>query len=189
MKISDQIPYLSSRFWARCLDYFLIVILTLPAWGGIFLYSMDEEVIVLHWSQVAYLILVPIAYEWISLVLWSATPGKYLMGLVVVSKLDQGYLTFSQALLRAVSKKFDFFFGYAPYFWALTKYDRRTIIDLISGTQVLYEYPVQKRHLKIYPFWALILIGVSSFVSILSAFDFFNWLDWNWPIVLLGVGI
>ncbi|MFA5139810.1 MAG: RDD family protein [Elusimicrobiota bacterium] len=77
-----------------------------------------------------------LAYSTFFLVLWSATPGKKILKLRVVT-LDGRALDWKIALVRTLFTFVSFAIAALGYLWALWEKDRRTWHDLIAGTRVV----------------------------------------------------
>jgi uncharacterized RDD family membrane protein YckC len=76
------------------------------------------------------------AYSVFFLVLWSATPGKKILKLKVVT-LDNRALDWKIALVRTLFTFVSFTVACVGYLWALWEKERRTWHDLIAGTRVI----------------------------------------------------
>lgn len=126
------------RLSAKVTDTILVGILYLP----FFYHNLGDlssgNEIVLHWSKVIILLIVPILYEVVFYLLFSATPGKIFNRLKLVpadnSSRELGAL---QIILRSLSTKFTVFFSWALYALALFTYDRTHFADWISNTRVV----------------------------------------------------
>jgi len=159
--MTERIPTILSRLWARSIDQIVEVIILWPVLVAVF-QSIDEDgLMVVHWSAAVLIFIVPLAYEWFCYYFWSATLGKYLLGLKVESRRHlSGDLTFTQSLLRALGFRLEFFFSLAPLVLAFSRYDRTHLVDWIAETRVVRETPGAPRRIKVYSFitWVFFIL-------------------------------
>lgn len=83
---------------------------------------------------------------------FAQTPGKMVMGLYVVDSHSQRpQLSLTQAMKRSLAASVLYpMFSVAPAVWALFRLDRRHLIDLFAGTQVVQKMPREKAPQKRY---------------------------------------
>lgn len=128
------------RFLAHFIDQAYVSILQLPVWIKISMDYIHHEQLRVHWSHLLYLILVSFLYEVLSLSFFSTTLGKSQLGLKVISrekKGDDDSVRWDQAILRALTSRLSFFFGWSIYALAFLKINRTHLADWLAETQVV----------------------------------------------------
>jgi uncharacterized RDD family membrane protein YckC len=125
------------RVGASIVDAFLwIVPMSLFFLLGYFRFDSNG----IFFSIIPYLALVLFAFliEFFFLFRFSQTPGKMLLRIYVVdAKNHSAKLTATQALIRTLCRNLYVLFSLAPAVIALFREDRRQLLDLIAGTQVV----------------------------------------------------
>lgn len=132
-----DVPSTALRFWARLVDGVMVGVFLVPAFG-LSAFSLFSGPIWISWPFVAYLLLVPVLYEALSVWIFGTTFGKWLFFLRVVPAHDSSAeLKASQIFNRALAGQFSFFFAYAPQSLLLFRYDRTHLVDWLGGTRVV----------------------------------------------------
>lgn len=131
------------RLFAFWIDSIIAGFFYAPMWvpfikGAIY----QDEVIFLSWTLIAACVVFRLAWDVACLYILSATPGKLLLGLKVISLGNSsGKLSFVQCLLRVFADQLSFFFGIAPRALALLRLDRRHVSDWLAETKVVQKIP------------------------------------------------
>lgn len=133
------IPSTANRLWAKAIDSILVWIFLVPAfgWTSGFFFGRGEMISV-PWSLLAYLILVPIAYETLAIWIFGQTVGKWVFSLHVVSSTDdRAPVTGWQSVLRAVGGRYSLIFSHAIHAFMFYRHDRTHLVDWVAGTRVV----------------------------------------------------
>ena len=130
-------------------------------------------------GMVATTALAVIIYQTFFIYFFGATPGKYFVGLKVVSIFDQTKPTFMMSLMRALSMCLEMFMFGFPWLASLSHPQRRVLHDRLSdtyvmcldakkatGAPILVERQLAKNFQA--PGWALFLL------AIVCAFNYFS---------------
>ncbi len=128
------------RLVAHFVDRFYIGILQSPVWIKVGIDYMKHNELRLHWSHLAYAILVSFLYQVLSLYFFSTTLGKWQWSLKVISRHKNGSddsIGMDQAILRTLVSNLSFFFGWSMYALAFFKYNRTHLADWAAETQVV----------------------------------------------------
>lgn len=140
----DQAAGLGRRFCAFIVDQILISLFFIPVGEhGIRAWVTGEDLFV-PWHWIVISAVASLAFRTCFLYFLSATPGKFFLGLRVVSYPDCNSLSFLQSLLRALADSLSLFFGYAPRTLALMRFDRRQVSDWIAETWVTQKAPLPR---------------------------------------------
>lgn len=130
--------------WRRLIAHFVdkayVTILQAPVWVKISMDYLDNDELRIHWSHLAYMLLVSFLYEALSLYFFSTTLGKWQWSLKVISRQrvgDDDSLRLDQAVLRVLVSRLSFFFGWAIFALAFLKVNRTHLADWIADTQVV----------------------------------------------------
>lgn len=145
-KMNDEFMTLDvlgiAPIWKRAIAYFIDgVLLTLVA-SPLFLsyYNQVEqnEVFVVEWKWLVALGCFVFSYQWFFIYLTGATPGKWVMGLRVISLRNSGLsLGLFQSFLRCFADGLSFLLGMIPRAFALLRFDRKSFSDWVADTQVM----------------------------------------------------
>jgi uncharacterized RDD family membrane protein YckC len=172
------VPSTWRRLFAKGIDQIVRGVFYIPFVGLLIkLFTTSEEVKV-SLSKLMIVFFIPPIYELIFLILFQATPGKWLMGLKVVpfsspeTKLDLG-----QCLLRSIGGQFTFFFSWAIYAVAFFRYDRTHVVDWIAQTRVIQVSPRLGRA-KLRPLMGFVFIVFYAWEGLVSAHQIIHNIDW-----------
>lgn len=180
------VPATSDRLQARLIDELLVVILSMPVLAPALTDVFQLGRWSMPWSSLLFLILVRIAYEWIAYAFFSATPGKWVMGLWLVDASDpRRPLGDAQIFLRILSCRLQFFFSWAPYALVFYRYDRTHLADWLAGTRVISERPrFEQPRLRWILGGCLVVVfffaGLESSGRMLATLEWTNgWVSWE----------
>lgn len=142
--------FYTASTWKRLFAYWIDSIIAgfffAPMWipfikGVIY----QDEVIFLSWSLILACVVFRISWDVACLYFLSATPGKLLLGLKVISLENAtGRLSLLQCFLRVLADQLSFFFGLAPRALAFLRLDRRHVSDWLAETKVVQKIPREK---------------------------------------------
>lgn len=136
------VPSTWKRLLANAIDQFFLVICYAPFFRSMYNLIFTEGEVELTLFQLLMIFLIPALYEAVSLMLISATPGKWLVGLKVVPANDpQKDLDYTQCILRPLTSRLSFFFSWAIYAVAFFRYDRTHVADWVAETRVIQFTP------------------------------------------------
>ncbi|WP_413584261.1 RDD family protein [Bdellovibrio sp. HCB274] len=167
------------RLFAQLIDQVFLLACYLPF--GVLFYRVwftDGEVEI-SLFQLIMLFLVPALYETVSLMLISATPGKWLLGLKVVPADDPSKeLLYTQCVLRPLTSRLTFFFSWAIYALAFFRYDRTHLSDWVAETRVVQFSPRPNRP-TIRRVVGTLLILSYAYEGMLFSSRVINEINWN----------
>ena len=167
------------RLFARGIDQVIRGLFYLPFGSLFFKLFMTSQEVRVSIVELFVLFMVPAIYEFVFLVLFQATPGKWLLGLKVApfssseSKLDLG-----QCFLRSLVGQFTFFFSWAIFAVAFFRYDRTHLADWIAGTRVVQSRP-RLTQAKVRPILGLLFVILYSWEGLVSASSMIQKIDWS----------
>ncbi|UYL07956.1 RDD family protein [Bdellovibrio sp. SKB1291214] len=144
--IDIYVPSTWRRFFAVLIDQAFLSICYFPFFSAFYNVWFSETDVELNLFQLGMMFLIPALYEAVSLMLISATPGKWLLGLKVVPCNDPSAdLDYTQCLLRPLTSRLTFFFSWAIYALAFFRYDRTHLSDWVAETRVIQFKPRNTR--------------------------------------------
>lgn len=173
------VPSTWRRLFAYGIDQIFVLVFYIPfAKTFLQIFTTDEDIYI-SLGKLILMFLVPAIYEFIFLLILSATPGKWLLGLRVVPAHNAyGELHFAQCLLRPLVGRLSFFFAWAIYAVAFFRYDRTHLVDWLAETRVIQLTPrVQRPHLR----WFLgsVLVVGYLYEGLLYSHQVINSIDWG----------
>ena len=129
------------RAFAYWIDSLISGIFLAPMWVP-FIKGMiyQDEVVFVSWSLIALCLGFRLVWDMACLYSLTATPGKLILGLKVIS-VSGAPLSNLQCVLRVLADQFSFFFGIAPRAVAFLRLDRRHVSDWIAETKVVQSQP------------------------------------------------
>lgn len=135
---SIHLPSTWNRLWAYSIDKTIMSLFLLPVvLAKVRLFLSGAPVFISLWTLV-YIMLVPMIYEFLFLLFFQRTPGKWLFGLTVVPRFHADEpLHWTRCLLRALTSRLSIFFAIAPFALAFFKYDRTHLSDWVAETRVV----------------------------------------------------
>ncbi|WP_413293739.1 RDD family protein [Bdellovibrio sp. HCB185ZH] len=140
------VPSTWKRLVAVTIDQVFLAICYAPFYSAFYAAWFTEAEVEFSLFQLLMLFLIPALYEAASLILISATPGKWIMGLKVVPAQDpQSELDYTQCLLRPLTSRLSFFFSWAIFSLAFFRYDRTHLSDWVAETRVVQFQPRSTR--------------------------------------------
>jgi uncharacterized RDD family membrane protein YckC len=136
------VPNTTRRLFARLIDQLITLIFYIPiAKAAMLLILTDQEVEISVYLLIL-MGLIPAIYEGMWLWLMQQTPGKWFLGLKVVSSDDPDRpLDWQQCVMRALVGRLDLFVSLAVYATAFFRYDRTHLADWLAETRVVQEKP------------------------------------------------
>ncbi|WP_413574638.1 RDD family protein [Bdellovibrio sp. HCB290] len=167
------------RLIAQLLDQVFLLACYLP-FGALFyrvwFTQEDVEISVFH---LFVLFMVPALYEAVSLMLLSATPGKWLLGLKVVPADDPSKeLLYTQCVLRPLTSRLTFFFSWAIYALAFFRYDRTHLSDWVAETRVVQFTPRPQRPTVRWVVGTLLILSY-AYEGLLFSSNVINEINWK----------
>lgn len=136
------VPSTWRRLMAYGLDQIVSLLFYLPFLKTFFLLIFTEEEVFVSWVELIVMFIIPAVYEGLFLMVMQRTPGKWIMGLKVVPFSDpEAQLTWDQCVLRPITSRLTFFFGWAVYALAFFRYDRTHLADWVANTRVIQMEP------------------------------------------------
>lgn len=169
-----HLPNTWPRFCALMFDGLLIFLLYIPFYFANQI-RIDRTEVFMSWTFVAAITTVVFLFQFIFLKKYSRTPGKMLFGLYVVDiqtqlpKLDN-----RQVIRRILAGLLSLPLAMAPQALALFRLDRRSVLDLFAGTQVLRDRP-RKSPAKIRWILGGIIVLYSAWSGLRGVFDMKNY--------------
>ncbi|MEK2688567.1 RDD family protein [Bdellovibrio sp. GT3] len=167
------------RLFAIMLDQIFLVVCYLP-FGTLFYRAwFTQGDVEISLFQLGMLFLVPALYEAVSLMLLSATPGKWLLGLKVVPADDPTKeLQYTQCVLRPLTSRLTFFFSWAIYALAFFRYDRTHLSDWVAETRVVQFTPRPQRPTIRWVVGSLLILSY-AYEGLLFSSNIINEINWK----------
>jgi uncharacterized RDD family membrane protein YckC len=176
--IDIYVPSTWKRLLANSIDQLFLVVCYAPFFKSFYNLMFTEGEVELSLFQLLMIFLIPALYEAVSLMLISATPGKWLVGLKVVPADDpQKELDYTQCILRPLTSRLSFFFSWAIYALAFFRYDRTHLADWMAETRVIQFTPrsARTRIRWIVGIFFVLSYGYEGMVSASSVLNSINW--------------
>ncbi|MFS4459755.1 RDD family protein [Bdellovibrio sp. HCB2-146] len=176
----DQIyvPSTWRRLGANFIDQVLSLLMYLPFGGVFFKLFFTEEDVFISIFQLIILFFIPVIYDFIFLVLMQATPGKWMLGLKVVPRENPVQpLEVAQCLLRPLTGRLSFFFGWAIYALAFFRYDRTHLCDWVAETRVVQFQPRPERT-RLRWFLGLLFVISYAYEGLVSSSHMLQQVQW-----------
>ncbi|WP_255489937.1 RDD family protein [Bdellovibrio sp. KM01] len=140
------VPSTWKRLLAVTIDQVFLAICYSPFYKAFYTVWFTDADVQFNLFQLLMLFLTPALYEAASLMLISATPGKWIMGLKVVpAHSPHEELDYTQCLLRPLTSRLSFFFSWAIFALAFFRYDRTHLSDWVAETRVVQFQPRSTR--------------------------------------------
>ncbi len=178
----NHFPSTWRRISAHLYDQFYIVLLQSPVWIAVIMDFHNSDKIRISWPYLIYIVFISLAYEILSLYFYSATLGKWQMGLRVLSRHSEGELGVDQAILRVLVSRLSFYLGWSIFALAFFRHNRTHLADWIAGTQVVSTKPRKSRP-KIRLVIGTVLVLLTGTESIKSSIVKINSLVWHRPFI------
>ncbi len=178
----NHFPSTWRRIIAHLNDQFYIVLLQSPVWIAVLMDYHNSEKIRISWPHLIYVIFVSLAYEILSLYFYSATLGKWQLGLRVLSRNGESELGMDQAILRVLVSRLSFYLGWSIFALAFFRHSRTHLADWVAGTQVVSTKPRESRP-KIRLVIGAVLVFLTGTESIKSSIVKMNSLVWHRPFI------
>lgn len=173
------VPSTWRRLVAHGVDQLIRVFCYIPFAKPFFLMVFTDEDVKISLLQLFVLFMVPAIYELVFLILFQATPGKWLLGLKVVPFTNPSEkLDLQQCILRPLMGRLSFFFSWAIYALAFFRYDRTHIMDWVAETRVVQFSPRATRA-KLRPILGVLLILLYVYEGLSSARGILQVVDWE----------
>lgn len=173
------VPSTWRRLAAQGVDSLLRLFFYLPFARMFFLLIFTDDDVRISLVQLLIIFLVPAVYEFIFLVLFQATPGKWLMGLKVVPFAQPTEkLQWGQCVLRPLVERLTFFFSWALYATAFFRYDRTHLADWVAETRVVQFTPRVTRS-RIRWFLGTLFVIFYAYDGLTSSRNLMQIIDWE----------
>lgn len=164
------------RFYAKIIDQILVSIFWLPVLIQLGFSYFSKSLFIIEWKWLILSFVLQFSYKVFFLKFLSATPGKLIMGLKLVSQ-SGSELSWLQIILRVLADHLSVFFGWGLYSLAFLRFDRTHVSDWVAETRVIQkasrEEPVRRR-----PLLALLLFlyfSISQFSSVYTMLQRVSW--------------
>jgi uncharacterized RDD family membrane protein YckC len=176
---SIYVPSTFKRILAFSVDQFLVLFLYLPFMNLFWSVYFENEDIYISLGSFFVFIFLPAIYEFVSLVLWQATPGQLMNSFKVISASKSSLpLSLEQCFLRSIMGRFSLFFSWAIYAVALLKTDRTGLPDWVAETRVVQFVP-RSSTIKIRWILGPVLIVLYAFEGLTSSSNLWQEIDWE----------
>lgn len=173
------LPQTLRRLAAHGVDEICIGLLLFPLWRLIWdVFTTDEDVFI-SIPMLFFILFFPMLYQFVFLMLFSRTPGKWLLNMWVVDAHDSSQkISWAQALLRALTSRLSLFLSWAIYALAFFRYDRTHLADWVAETRVMQESETPRRP-RLHPWFAGFLVVFYAGEGFSQAMMIWESIDWG----------